>query len=135
VKKLCIFVAVLMIGAFVSTAAFGEEEKDEENTEMEKHEVDMKGPHKKGKIDKFCRDAVVKSMLKREMEVDLNGDVVVLSGNKLMKFDRKLNLVKEVEIDMDMAAIEKALKEMKENCPKCMKKHKDKKKDKDKEKH
>jgi hypothetical protein len=41
-----------------------------------------------------------------------NGGVIVLAGNKLMKFDKDLAMIKEVEIKMDMAK----MKEEMEGC-------------------
>ena len=40
-----------------------------------------------------------------------DGGVVVMVGNKLFKYDRNLNLVKETEIKIDFMAMKKEFKE------------------------
>jgi hypothetical protein len=50
----------------------------------------------------------------RSMVASENGSVIVLVGNKLQKYDKDLNLVKEVEVKIDMGAMKKM---MMENCP------------------
>ena len=40
-------------------------------------------------------------------------------GNKLIKYDAQLNIVKEAEIKIDMEAMFKSMEEMKANCPMC----------------
>lgn len=52
-------------------------------------------------------------MMDKKLVATKDGGVAVLLGNKLIKYDAKLNLVKETEIKVDM----------KEYCP-MMKKHK-----------
>ena len=50
-----------------------------------------------------------------------DGGVVLMMGNKLIKYDAQLNVVKEAEIKMDMEAMKNAMEEMKKNCPMCSK--------------
>ena len=47
--------------------------------------------------------------------VSVGDGVVILIGNKLIKYDKNLNVVKEVEIKVDMEAMKKMM--MKEGCP------------------
>lgn len=47
-----------------------------------------------------------------------DGGVIVLAGNKLYKYDKSLNLVKEAEIKMDMDG---GMMGMKKMCPMCAK--------------
>jgi len=51
-----------------------------------------------------------------------DGGVVLMMCNKLIKYDASLNVVKEVEIKMDMEAMKKSMEEMKKDCPICSKK-------------
>ncbi len=46
-----------------------------------------------------------------------DGGVVLYAGQKLMKFDKDLKLVKEVEVKIDTAALLKTMQEMWQNCP------------------
>jgi hypothetical protein len=48
-----------------------------------------------------------------------DGGAILMMGNKLIKYDASMNLVKEVEIKMDMEAMKNAMEEMKKNCPMC----------------
>lgn len=48
-----------------------------------------------------------------------DGGVVLMMGNKLIKYDAQMNIVKEAEIKMDMEAMKKSMEEMKKNCPMC----------------
>jgi hypothetical protein len=51
-------------------------------------------------------------MMMKKMIATSDGGVIVMAGKKLIKYDKDLNLVKEVEIKMDM---EKMMKD----CPMC----------------
>ena len=41
----------------------------------------------------------------------------VLAGNKILKYDPNLNLVRQAEIKMDMAKMNKTMQKMMEQCP------------------
>lgn len=53
-------------------------------------------------------------MMKKSIVVAADGGVIVLAGNKLIKYDKDLNMQKEVEIKIDMDAMQK---QMMEGCP------------------
>ena len=48
-----------------------------------------------------------------------DGGAILMIGNKLIKYDGQLNIVKEVEIKMDMAAMKKSMDDMRNSCPMC----------------
>lgn len=52
------------------------------------------------------------AMAGRVMVATRDGGVVVLAGEKLMKFDKNLKLVKEVEVKIDTAAMERWMEQM-----------------------
>gem|GEM_PF-1857964 len=56
-------------------------------------------------------------MMERSVVATSDGGVIVLAGNKLVKYDKDLNVLKEVEIKVDMAAMQKDMMEMMKNCP------------------
>jgi hypothetical protein len=56
--------------------------------------------------------AMEKSMVATE-----DGGVIVLAGNKLIKYDKDLNVVKEADIKVDMVAMQKQMSEMMKMCP------------------
>ncbi|MBU1887685.1 MAG: hypothetical protein KKB46_00620 [Candidatus Omnitrophica bacterium] len=53
-------------------------------------------------------------MMQRDMVAAKDGGVILLIGNQLMKYDKDLNLVKEVEIKVDMETMMKKMKEYRE---------------------
>lgn len=60
---------------------------------------------------------MMQMMAKKQLVATEDGGVVLLLGNKLVKYDKKLNLVKEVELNIDTEGIRKMMKEMMKNCP------------------
>jgi hypothetical protein len=68
---------------------------------------------KKDKMD--C--PMYKMMGCKELLATQDGGVVLMLGNKLIKYDASMNLVKEVEIKIDMEAMKNTMEEMKKSCP------------------
>jgi hypothetical protein len=58
-------------------------------------------------------------MGKGGMVASQDGGVIVMTGNKLYKYDKDLNLIKEAEVKMDMEGMQKMMTEMKKTCPMC----------------
>lgn len=56
-------------------------------------------------------------MMERSVVATSDGGVVVLMGNTLTKYDKDLNVVKEVELKMDMKAMHEKMEEMMKTCP------------------
>ena len=52
-------------------------------------------------------------MMERSVVATSDGGVVVAMGNKLTKYDKDLNVVKESELKMDMEGMQRMMK----NCP------------------
>ena len=46
-----------------------------------------------------------------------DGGIVVMSGNKLTKYDKNLKVIKEVELATDMEGMQKMMTEMGKMCP------------------
>ena len=55
-------------------------------------------------------------MNKSSMVATSDGGVIVLSGNKLTKYDKNLNVIKEVQIKPD-EEMQKMMQDMMEKCP------------------
>ena len=72
---------------------------------MMEHKQKMEPEHKRGMM--------MQSMMSKSLVATSDGGVVVMVGNKLLKYDKNLNLVKEAEIKMDF----EGMKEMMEKCP------------------
>ena len=60
------------------------------------------------------QDMMMKAMMEKTMVATPDGGVIVMAGNKLLKYDQDLNLVKEVEIKIDMESMRKS---MMKDCP------------------
>ena len=61
--------------------------------------------------------SMMMKMMEKLMVPTEDGGVVVLFGNKLTKYDKDLNVVKEVEIKMDMEGMHKNMDDMMKMCP------------------
>ncbi len=100
----------------VSFSASAEEEKGSMMGEgmMQGGMMGKKGMMKSGQMMGMCP---MHKMMSKEMVATEDGGVIVMVGNKLLKYDKNLNLKKEVEIKMDMEGMQKMMKEMMEKCP------------------
>ncbi|MCX5782261.1 MAG: hypothetical protein NT145_06115 [Elusimicrobia bacterium] len=79
-----------------------------------------KGMMEKGGMKGMCpmHGMMMGQMMGKSMIASGDGGVIVMMGNKLMKYDKDLNLVKEAEIKVDEEAMQKMM-EMCNNCPMC----------------
>lgn len=71
-----------------------------------------------GKMMGMCsmHGMMMKTMFGKHIVATQDGGIVVMAGNKLIKFDKDLNRIKEVEI-MDAEGIKKTMMQMEEECP------------------
>lgn len=60
---------------------------------------------------------MMKHMMDKSMIATTDGGVIILIGKKLMKFDKDLNLIKEVEIKVDTKSMPMNMMEMMKDCP------------------
>jgi hypothetical protein len=119
-----ILIALVML-LLVPALTFSQE-KAEEGTTMGKGmmmQKEMAKPAEKdamqGKHEKMGMMGIMGSMgmmMKKEMVATPDGGVIVMAGNKLLKYDKDLNLLKEVEIKMDFEGMKKTMEKMKEEC-------------------
>jgi hypothetical protein len=99
--------AVILLSLFVPAVAFAEEAQKEEMAPQGLSAsgagggMDMEKPMGMPGMEKMCRSM----MGKAQMVATDEGGVIVLAGNKLMKYDADLNLVKEVEVKMPMPSM------------------------------
>jgi hypothetical protein len=70
---------------------------------------------KKGQDCSACH--MDKMMMEKKLMATQDGGLVLMMGNKLIKYDASMNMVKEVEIKMDMEAMKNMMEDMKKNCP------------------
>lgn len=110
-KRGKIFVLLLAALMFCSATAFTQETQESKPFTMHKR-------MKKAKMGKhYMMGGMMKMMMKKQMVATEDGGVIVMAGNKLQKYDSNLNLVKEVELKIDIEACYKMIKRMKEECP------------------
>lgn len=75
-------------------------------------------PGKRGMKGKpMMAGMMMKAMMQRTVVATSDGGVVVSIGKKMVKYDQDMNLVKEVEIPVDMAELKKDMMDMVKNCP------------------
>jgi len=81
----------------------------------------MQGLMGKGQMMSMCpmHHMMMGSMMSKAIAPTTDGGVIVLAGDKLIKYDKDLNLVKEVEVKMDMEGMQKKMSQMMEKCPMC----------------
>src|SRR5512135_3503646 len=102
--------AVVFAFIFVSNVWAQEQQATEKS---EPQGMGMMGGHKMGdKMGKgmmMHNPMMMKMMMPKQMVASNDGGVIVMAGNKLYKYDKNLNLVKETEIKLDMGDMEKMM--------------------------
>jgi len=93
-KRLFFVSLIAIFSLSIVSISFCEETGEGKGKEMKEHKMD------KGKM-------MMKKIMSKEIVATQDGGVVVMMGNKLIKYDKKLNLVKEIELKMDMDAMKK----------------------------
>jgi hypothetical protein len=59
------------------------------------------------------------AMMMKTMTATPDGGVIVAVGNRLIKYDNQLNVVKDTEMKIDMNQMFASVQKMMENCPLC----------------
>ena len=133
-RVIAVVVMILFLVGFATTLMAQEAETDADTgasvVEQEEGSMEMDQMEKTDKMGwmkkklmhgkKYmgaAKKLMMSSMMQKKLVATKDGGVVVLAGNKLLKYDKNLELTKEVQIPMDM----KCMKEMMENCPMGMK--------------
>ena len=57
------------------------------------------------------------SMMNKSVVPTSDGGIVIVAGNKITKYDKDLNVVKEAEVKVDMEATKKQMADMMKMCP------------------
>lgn len=108
---------ILLIVIMLPLIGWTEEAKGMKEKDMGMRDIGMKGM-----ISTCPEHAMMMSMMmKRTMLMTNDGGVIIMMGNKLIKFDKDLNMVKKAQIDLDIPGLEKMMKDIKEKCPMCTK--------------
>ena len=69
-----------------------------------------------GKMKAGMHGMMMKKMMEKQIVATSDGGAIVMTCNKLLKYDSQLNLVNEVEIKTDFDYLGKMMQEMKEKC-------------------
>jgi len=59
------------------------------------------------------------AMMWKTMTATPDGGVIIAVGNRLIKYDNQLNVVKDTEMKIDMNQMYSSVQKMMENCPMC----------------
>lgn len=82
----------------------------QDQDEMGRHTMgEGRGSHKMSSMPDMMR-----MVMPKQMVATSDGGIIVLVGKKLLKYDKDLNLIKEVEIEIEMKRTPEAIKQMKE---------------------
>lgn len=104
------FVVVLMLLVLAASSISFAQEPGEMKEEMKAKR--MKG----GKMGMYPGLSMMKKMIGGGMVATKDGGVIVMMGRKLLKYDKDLNLKKEVEIKVDMEKMHGMMEQWKEKC-------------------
>ena len=115
-NKVKVLALVIVAVMFCSAIAFAQDssEKKEPMMEEKTNEKQMEKERMAGMIMQMM------GAMQKQMVATNDGGVIVLVGNKLLKYDKDLNLVKEVEVKtevelkIDVGSMQEMIKNMKE---------------------
>lgn len=121
-KILSVVLAGILVTVFCSLALAEEKKESMTGKGMVQRQDMMAGEGMmmcKGKMKEMCpmHGMMMKQMMEREVIATGDGGVLVLLGNKIIKYDKDLNLIKEAEIKLDMEGMQKMMMQMQEKCP------------------
>jgi len=120
-RKMTGMVLVGLVAAVFCSSVFAEEkesamDKDAMKPAMMGQGMMGQGMMGQGMMDKDKMMGMCKMMMGKSVVATSDGGVVVLTGNKLQKYDKNLELKKEVEIKVDMGSMHKMKKQMMGGC-------------------
>lgn len=119
-KRILSFVLAGLLIFTVCGLAFSQENNPQEKAkategvaavpqEMNKTETAKQQERAKGMLP---MGLMMRELMTKSIVATSDGGIVVMSGNKLTKFDKDLNLVKEVEMKIDIKGKEEMMREM-----------------------
>lgn len=105
-KRFAYICVVALVLVFFAHAAYAEE------CPMMKKGWFGKGAKERGsKMGGMHTMMMKKMMMEKKMIATPDGGVILMFGNKLIKYNKDLDLVKEVELKMDMEAMMECMKQ------------------------
>jgi len=115
-RKIAGMVLAGLVVAVFCSSVFAEEKESAMDKDAMKPGMMGHGMMGQGMMDKGKMMEMGKMMMGKSVVATTDGGVVVLIGNKLQKYDKNLELKKEVEIKVDMESMRKMKKQMMGGC-------------------
>lgn len=110
-REAILMVVVLFVGIGLSSLSFAQ-------GMMRDQPAMGKGMMKSDMMGKCPMQGVMmKGMMEKTILMTADGGVIVSAGNKLVKYDKDLNVIKEVEIKIDIEAMQQTMRTMMKECP------------------
>ena len=106
-KKKTYLIFTLLAVSVLSLPLYAEHDEKEE---MKMGMMGEKGGESKGMMGMH---GMMKKMMEKSVVATSDGGIVIVTGNKITKYDKDLNVVKEIETKMDIDS----MKEMMGKCP------------------
>ncbi len=119
-RFLILIVMILFMGTILSSLSLAQgRDRTMSNQPVRKNDMTQREmmAQKEMMEKSFEYGASMKGMTDRSIIATVDGGVIVFAGDKLMKYDKDLNLAREVEIKGDMKAMKKKRKQMMKDCP------------------
>ena len=119
-KKTLVVLTLAAIMMIAQNSAFAQEPKEEKSMMMGEGKMHG-GEMLCGGMMGMCpmHGMMMKQMMGRSIIATEDGGIVVIMGNKIAKYDKKLNLVNEVELKVDFEMMQKKMAKMMDECPMC----------------
>ena len=114
-RKALVIVTGIILVVIGLSFSYAQESRCRKELSTDKQATKMCKQSKRG--DGCCMRSMMKSMMSPSLVETKDGGLVVMMGNKLMKFDKDLNLAKETEVKLDVEGMQAIMKQMMENCP------------------
>ena len=117
-KKIVIFLGILVVGMSVNSFVFAENQNEPKRGAEHSSMPMPPGMEHGGAMGMESRSAMMSNMMmmqamrEKSMIPTSDGGVLVVIGNQMMKYDKDLNLVKEAELKIDIDKMRKGMTSM-----------------------
>lgn len=122
-KVLFAIAALILLSVLVVSIAEQSEKMQDIMGKMEKQAITAEQSAMTGEGQTTCmcpmHQMMTDAMMCKCIVATGDGGVIVIDGEKLMKFDENLNLVKQVQVPIDTEAIQNKMTGMMGKCPMC----------------
>ncbi len=113
-----------VIAAVVVASAYSVFADERQGSRSGRHRWPQKKSHEEGhmgyrQMRGMCplHMMLAKSLTNTQIVAGDDGEVIVMAGLKLMKYDKDLELIKAVDLEIDIEAARKKMEQIMEDCP------------------